>query len=122
MPKEILVIDDDLTTVRLIESRLKAYGYKVHTAFDGQEGLEKAGKANPDLIILDVMMPRINGYTLCGYFKLNQKHKDTPIIIITSRKEDVDKEFAGNFRPECYLTKPFDMEELIKIVKELVGV
>ena len=120
LAKQILVIDDDPTLTKMVESRLNANGYAAVTSNDAAVGLEKAMKQIPDLVILDVMMPIINGYNMCTLLKSEQKTRNIPIIMLTSRSEDQDKAIGKEVGVDAYLTKPFKMEELLKTVEDLL--
>lgn len=117
--KKILIIDDDPVTVRLLESRFQAQGYGVVTAFDGFTGLEKAKQEEPDLITLDIMMPELNGYSVCSVLKSNQEYSSIPIIMLTLCDSKENREFDEKVRPEAYFTKPFNMAVLLDKVEEL---
>ncbi len=119
--KKILVVDDDMMAVRMTEGRLKANGYNVQTANDAPQGLEMAMKDKPDLIILDVMMPIVNGYNFCRLLKQDIHHRKIPVILLTSRAEEADIEIGHEVGADAYLTKPVDIEELLGKVKELLG-
>lgn len=118
MPKKILIIDDEEDIVYLVSFRLKANGYEVVTALGGKDGVEKAKTENPDLVLLDVMMPGMDGYQTAK--ALRAEGVNVPIIFLTGtvdpiEKPEVVKEFGQN-----YVLKPFEPEELLeKINKEL---
>ncbi len=116
--KKILVIDDDPQIVDLIKSRLKANNYEVITALDGKEGLEKTKEEFPHLIILDIAMPRMDGYTFVLELRKDEKLKGLPVIILTAK--DKMKELFGMEGLSHYLIKPFIAYELLKKVKELL--
>ena len=118
--KHILVIDDDPTLTKMVESRLNANGYAATATNDAALGLETAMKEIPDLIVLDVMMPIINGYNMCSLLKSEQKTKKIPIIILTSRSEEQDKVIGKEVGVDAYLTKPVKMEELLTAVQDLL--
>ena len=119
--KRILIIDDDPVIIKLTEIRLKANGYEVITSTEAPEGLEKAIKQKPDLIILDVMMPIVNGYNFCRLLKNHHDHKGTPVILLTSRGSEQDRRIGTEVGANAYLTKPVNIEELLKTVKELIS-
>ncbi len=121
MAKRILVVDDEQDIVKMVGLRLKANGYEVLSANDGQQGLETAQKEKPDLIILDVMMPKMDGYKVCGLLKKDSRFAKTPIIIFTAKAQDKDKDLGREVGANAYLTKPFDPPVLIAKVKELLG-
>ena len=106
----------------MLEGRLKANGYHPILAHEAPIGLEMAVKNLPDLIILDVMMPIINGYNLCTILKTEQKTKKIPIIMLTGRSEEIDKTIGQKVGANAYLTKPFLMEQLLTTIKDLLKV
>ncbi|MBT3182163.1 MAG: response regulator [Deltaproteobacteria bacterium] len=120
MPKKILVIDDERDLVETLKFRLDAAGYEVHAAYDGQEGLKKTRDVIPDLIILDVMMPALDGYQVCRMLKFDAKYEDIPIIMLTARGQDSDKATGGEVGADIYLTKPFESSVLMEKIKKLL--
>ena len=118
--KRILVIDDDPIQIKLLESRLPENGYAVLTATKAAVGLQMAIKKHPDLILLDVMMPIINGYNLCQLLKNEEKYKNIPVIMLTSRDQEKDKKIGQDVGAYAYLTKPVDMPVLLEKIKELI--
>ena len=119
MRKKILVIDDEKDIVKLLESRLKANHYEVVTAFDGEEGLEKLKKEKPDLVILDIFMPKTDGYTFVREYKTIVDVKSVPIIVLTAKERMRDL-----FKMEGvadYILKPFMAEELLEKVNKHIG-
>ena len=121
MGAKILVVDDERTIVKLITAKLSLEGYEVITAADGQEGLSMARAEKPDLIVLDVMMPKMDGYRVAKMLKLDDLHKDIPIIFLTAKVQDQDMEMGRQTGAEAYLTKPIDPESLISKVRELLS-
>ena len=120
--KKILIIDDDPTTIKLTETRLKANGYDVLACCEAADGLEKAMKLKPDLIILDVMMPIVDGYNFCRLLKSQHEHKAIPVILLTSRGSEEDRKIGREVGANAYITKPFNMDDLLNTIRELVGV
>jgi DNA-binding response OmpR family regulator len=118
--KRILLIDDELELVDLVRLRLEAGGYEVVTAHDGQEGLLKARSAEPDLIILDLMLPKLNGYEVCRLLKFDQKFQAIPILMFTARAQEQDERLGLECGAEAYLCKPFKSEELLGKIKTLL--
>lgn len=114
MSKKILVIDDEKAIADIIKFNLKKEGYDVITANDGEEGILKVFTENPDLILLDVMMPKVDGYEVCK--KVREK-LSTPIIMLTARAEEVDKVLGLELGADDYVTKPFGIRELMARVK-----
>lgn len=117
MNEKVLVVDDEQSICDLIKLDLEFEGYIVDTAYDGREALEKVDSFNPDLIILDVMLPYISGYELCR--KINEKH-NIPIILLTAKTDIVDKVLGLELGADDYMTKPFDNRELLARVKALI--
>lgn len=114
MDKKVLIVDDEKNIVDIIAFNLKKEGYQVLTAFDGEEGVKKTFEENPDLILLDIMMPKMDGYEACR--KIREK-KHTPIIMLTARAEEVDKVLGLEMGADDYVTKPFGVRELMARVK-----
>lgn len=114
MGRKVLVVDDEANIVNILAYNLKKNGYDVITAFDGAEGIKKAYSEEPDLILLDVMMPVVDGYEACR--KIREKYQ-TPIIMLTARAEEVDKVLGLELGADDYVTKPFSIRELMARVK-----
>jgi len=114
---KILVVDDDPVLTKLLHSTLTQKGYEVTAAQDAADGLQTAIHQHPDLIILDVMMPIINGYNFCRLLKNEEGKKDIPIILLTARDEMDDVEIGMQMGAEAYLTKPVNMDELFRTIK-----
>ena len=115
MIKKILIVDDEIEFVAMLKIRLEANNYKVIAAFDGEEGLEKAKSEKPDLMILDVLMPKKDGWTLVREIKADQNLKHIPVIMLTIKEHLKDM-----FKLEGitdYITKPFKAEELLTKIK-----
>ena len=107
----ILIIEDDSTMLRGLKDNFEYEGYTVITAADGQVGLDAALSAGADLIILDIMLPRINGYEICRY--LRKQKLDTPIIMLTAKGQESDIVLGLNLGADDYVTKPFSIKELL---------
>ncbi|MFH1868445.1 MAG: response regulator [Candidatus Omnitrophota bacterium] len=118
---KILVVDDEPDLTMMIKMRLEAAGYEVIEANDGQQGLDRARKENPDLIILDLMLPKLDGYKVCRMLKFDEKYKKIPIIMFTARAQDSDKKLGEEVGANAYLTKPFDPQALLDKVRELLS-
>lgn len=119
--KKILVVDDEIAMTKVVEIRLRAAGYDVILAHDGQEGLEKAKAENPDLMILDLMLPKMDGFKVCGLLKSDARYKKIPIIIYTARVQDSDQQLGKEVGADAYITKPFDPQVFLGKVKELLA-
>jgi len=115
--KKILVVDDDPTLTVLLSKCLKDNGYEVTAVNEAEKGLEYAMVKNPDLIILDIMMPIINGYNFCRLIKQEEAQKNIPIIMLTARDQTKDIEIGIEMGAEAYLAKPLNTTELLKLIK-----
>ena len=115
--KKILVVDDEKRLVSLVSEYLLQSGYQVISAYDGREALEKARQEKPDLIILDLMMPEMNGYE---FMQSHRREYDTPIILLTARVEDDEKVIGLELGADDYITKPFRPRELVARVRSVL--
>jgi len=120
MPNKILIADDELDLLELLAVRLKANGYKILTAADGGEVLPKVRAERPDLIILDVMMPVLNGFQVCRQIKDDPQHKDIPVILLTAKTTESDQFWGIEAGADAYVTKPYNEQELLAKIKELL--
>ncbi len=121
MLKKVLVVDDDIAIVKMVEFKLKAGGFEVICAFDGQEAMDKILTCKPDIIVADISMPEIDGIELTHRVRNNPETKDTPVIILTSRGEDEQREEARMIGATEFTTKPFAPSKLLSIVKKIAG-
>jgi len=121
MAKKILLVDDEPHIIMMLENRMKHAGYEVITACDGQEALTKAKKEKPDLIILDLMLPKLDGYKVCRMLKFDEKYKNIPIIMLSARAQEADKKMGETVGADGYVTKPFEPQVLLGKVKELLS-
>ena len=117
MPETILVVDDDPDIARFVEVNLRSAGYDVAVAADGEEALEKAGELRPDLVLLDVMMPRIDGFEVAQRLRKNPQTANTSIIMLTAKALSADKVTGLQSGADDYIIKPFDPIELLARVK-----
>lgn len=115
MEKTILVVDDEAPIVDMLKFNLQKAGYKVMAAYDGKTGLELALSKNPDLILLDVMLPKMDGFEACR--KIREANKTVPILMLTAREEEIDKVFGLESGADDYITKPFSVRELMARIK-----
>jgi len=118
--KRILVVEDQAAIINMLRMRLEANNYEVITAGDGQEGLEKAHKENPSLIILDIMLPKMNGYKVCQLLKADPKYNTIPIIISSGRTPQEIRKVGQEVGADAYVSKPFEAEALLSKMKELL--
>ena len=114
MDKKILVVDDEKPIVTVLKLNLQKEGYTVYEAYDGEEAVNKARLLEPDLILLDVMLPKMDGFTVC---KTIREKSSVPILMLTAREEEVDKVLGLELGADDYITKPFSVRELMARVK-----
>lgn len=119
--EKILVVDDNVQNVELLQEILNVNGYMVTTAYDGIEALEKVSKEMPDLILLDIMMPKMDGYQVCESLRNDEETKDIPIIFVTAKTEVKDWTHAiFNMGANSYITKPINAKKLTEKVKSVL--
>ena len=121
MARKILLVDDEKDLVETLSFRLEGQKYEVIKAYDGKEGLDKARTLKPDLIILDLMLPRMYGYKVCAMLKHDPSYLKIPIILFTARAEESDKKLGEEVGADAYITKPFESQVLLDKIKELLG-
>jgi DNA-binding response OmpR family regulator len=118
MKKEVLIVEDDVNISELIAIHLRDLDFEVSFAYDGQEGLLKATAKDYNIIVLDIMMPKMDGLEVCR--SLRQKNNNTPILMLTSKSEEIDKVVGLEMGADDYLTKPFSVRELMARVKAIL--
>ena len=121
MSARILLVDDEPDLAQMVSVRLKAAGYEVSTAYDGQEALEKVKESRPDLMILDLMLPKLDGYKVCRLLKFDERTRGIPILIFTARAQVEDVTLATECGADAYLTKPFEAKVLLAKLQELLA-
>jgi len=117
MPEKILVVDDEISLQETVAYNLKKQGYEVQTTGDGTEALDLAREMNPDLIILDVMLPGLDGFEIC---RILRKEMTTPVLMLTARDDEIDRVVGLEVGADDYMAKPFSMRELIARVKAML--
>ncbi|GAA3763022.1 DNA-binding response OmpR family regulator [Spinactinospora alkalitolerans] len=117
----VLVVDDDEVIRQLIAVNLQLEGFEVHTAVDGQDCLDQVGAVGPDVITLDVMMPRLDGWVTALRLREDEGTSGVRVVLITARAQEDDLRRGADIGVDAYLTKPFDPAELIRIVRDLAG-
>ncbi len=117
MRARLLVVEDEATVLETLVYNLRRQGYEVHTATDGPSALEKARRLQPDLILLDVMLPKLDGFEVC---RLLRQEMIVPILMLTARTDEIDRVIGLEVGADDYLTKPFSMRELMARVKALL--
>jgi DNA-binding response OmpR family regulator len=121
MASKILIVDDEPNIVLSLEFLMKKAGYEVRTAADGEAALEAITVVCPDLVLLDVMMPRKNGYEVCQAIRENPAWKDTRVIMLTAKGRDVEREKGLALGADDYITKPFSTQEVVERVQEMLA-
>lgn len=116
----ILVVEDSPTEMKLVTSSLQRGGYTISTATDGEEAIEKASRDRPNLIVLDVILPKKNGYQVCRQLKTAAQTKDIKILMLSSKNQETDRYWGMKQGADAYLTKPFDEQELLANVNQLL--
>jgi len=117
---KILAVDDEPSIIRLVQINLERAGYSVVTAKDGREGLEKVSQERPDLVVMDVMMPYMDGFEALGHIRRDPETRDIPVIMLTAKAMDSDVAQGYRSGVDCYLTKPFNPRELVTFVKRIL--
>ncbi|HCU58073.1 MAG TPA: DNA-binding response regulator, partial [Anaerolineaceae bacterium] len=117
MPEKILVVDDEISLQETVAYNLKKQGYDVQTTGDGAEALELARELQPDLIILDVMLPGLDGFEIC---RILRREMTTPVLMLTARDDEIDRVVGLEVGADDYMAKPFSMRELIARVKAML--
>jgi twitching motility two-component system response regulator PilH len=118
---KVLVVDDSAMVLEMVSAHLKQNGIEVLEAHDGSDAVEQLKMVTPDLVVTDVVMPKMNGYELCRWIKNNASTKDVPVIMCTTKSEEFDKYWGMKQGADAYLTKPYHPPELIKTIKQLLS-
>lgn len=116
----ILIIEDEEHIVELIKFNLESNGYKVSYAFNGQDGIKRAEMEKPDLVLLDLMLPEVDGIDVCNRLKNNRDLKQIPIIMLTAKSSETDKIIGLEIGADDYITKPFSIRELLTRIKVIL--
>lgn len=119
--KRILLVDDESDFVEVLRARLEDNNYEVIVAYDGEEGLERAERDSPDLVILDIMLPKISGFDVCRKLKIDENFKNIPIIMLSAKFQPNDIKFGTAMGADGYVTKPFEPQVLLEKMRELLG-
>ena len=122
MDKCILVVDDERYIVNILDFTLGSEGFRVMSASNGEEALRMAMKETPDLVVLDIMMPKIDGFEVCRALKAKEETKDLPVILLTAKDRDADRKKGEEVGADLYMTKPFSPARLVEEVRNLLGV
>src|SRR5271157_2127353 len=121
MGKTILIVEDEPKNMTLTRDMLKISGYETIEAMDGRQGVEKAKSAKPNLILMDIMMPKMDGYAACREIKADPATKNIPVIMLTAVGYDLNKKLAKQMGADGYVTKPFSRQQLVDAISLLLG-
>ena len=117
----ILVVDDEIYIVHILDFSLGMEGYEVITALDGEQALDRLKKDRPDLIVLDIMMPKLDGYEVCKAIKSNPDTRHIPVILLSAKGRNVDQKMGYDVGADDYITKPFSPRKLVERINQLLG-
>lgn len=117
----VLVVDDEVYIAHILEFSLGMEGFDVVTASSGLEALELLATEHPDLVVLDIMMPGVDGYEVCSRIRQGQQHRDLPIVMLSANHGEAEKQRAMDEGANAYLTKPFRPAELVQVIRGLLG-
>ena len=117
----ILVVDDEPDLIAVLRHGLEAEGFEVVSAGDGEEGLRRAREDRPSLIVLDLMLPKLDGYKVCRALKFDERYKAIPILILSARSGEQDRRLALDMGADAFVTKPYEMRALVAAIRERVG-
>ena len=120
MGAKILIVDDEPDVVAVVQGRLASAGYEVTVMADGQQALECVKKRPPDLMVLDVMLPTLNGYEVCTMIKQDIRYRAIPVVMLTARTEEKDVRLGRECGADAYLLKPFQANELMQTIQALL--
>jgi two-component system alkaline phosphatase synthesis response regulator PhoP len=121
-PKKILVVDDEVDLVETVRFPLEMEGFDVLVSYNGEDALNQARKEKPDLIILDLMLPKLDGYKVCRLLKFDERYKHIPILMLTAKTQEKDKILGKETGADEYITKPFEMDYLMEKVKKYLKI
>ena len=122
MKETILIVDDNMDNVELLRKRLKAVGYETIEGYDGEQAVNMTREQHPDLVLLDVMMPKLDGFEVCEILKKDEATRHIPILMLTAKREIPDKVKGFDLGADDYVTKPFNFQELLARIKSLLKV
>ncbi len=120
MPKVILVVEDDPKSLKLTRDLLQASGYTTIEAIDGEQGVELAKAKKPDLILMDILMPKMDGYAACHAIKKDKTTREIPVVMLTVMGYELNKELAKRLGAGGYITKPFSRQELLDVISQFL--
>jgi len=120
--RRILIVDDEPDLLSVLRFALEADGFEVLEATDGERGLELARRESPDLMVLDLMLPRMDGYKVCRALKFDERYRRIVIVILSARTGETDRRLAFDLGADAYVTKPYDVRALVGDIRNRLGV
>jgi DNA-binding response OmpR family regulator len=114
----ILIVDDEMDLVSVLRMGLEIEGFEVIEAMDGEEGLRRARQDRPDLMVLDLMLPKMDGYKVCRALKFDERFRNLPILILSARSGDADRKLALEMGADQFVTKPYEMADLVSKIRQ----
>lgn len=121
MPASVLIADDDASILRALTFLMQREGHDVRTAADGEQALAEIEKRRPDVLLLDLMMPKGNGYEVCRTLRANRSYDDVRIVMLTAKGREADQRVGMDLGADAYITKPFAIAEVVSCVKEVLA-
>ncbi len=119
--KKILLVDDEVDLVETVRFPLEREGYTVLVSYNGEDALQQARKEKPDLILLDIMLPKLDGFKVCRLLKFDERYKYIPVLMMTAKTQEKDKSLGMETGADEYVTKPFDVDQLMAKVRSYLG-
>ena len=119
--KKILIVDDEVDLVETVRFRLEKEGFTVLVSEDGEDALNRARNESPDLILLDIMLPKLDGYKVSRLLKFDERYKHIPILMLTAKTQEKDKTLGMETGADEYITKPFEMDDLMEKVQSYIS-
>jgi DNA-binding response OmpR family regulator len=117
----VLIVDDEADLVSVLRIGLEIEGFEVIAASDGEEGLRKAREDRPELVVLDLMLPKLDGYRVCRALKFDERYRNLPIVILSARSGEQDRRLAFDMGADAFVSKPYDMAALVKLIRARLG-
>jgi DNA-binding response OmpR family regulator len=118
---KILIVDDEVDLVETVRFPLELEGFTILVSNNGEDALHQARRETPDLILLDVMLPKLDGYKVCRLLKFDERYKHIPILMLTAKTQEKDKTVGKETGANEYITKPFDLDQLVEKIKSYLG-
>lgn len=118
---KVLLVDDEPDVVQVVGTHLRTAGYQVSVAYDGQQALDEVRRDRPDVVILDIMLPKVDGYKVCRLLKFDERYKEIPVLVLTARSNVEDLKLATDYGASACLNKPFEPSILLGMLEKLMA-